>query len=137
MLKLNHTLYSMSKLLDMYHMDKLIINEHQLSHNFDDTQDSFIIETLLMGIPVNIVCQQQLGGKMKIISKGFNNVIDFFENKRPINILDLYPEIHGKFFNDLDNLYKNILLNSNILIIKTMHNSLEDLKKLDYIVKNA
>lgn len=130
MLKINNTVYSLSKLLDMYHTGKLIIDEY-------DTQDSFIIEALLMGIPVNIVCQQRLGGKMKIISKGFNNVIDFFENERPINTLGLYPEIHCKFFDDLDNLYKNILLDSNILIIRTMHDSLEYLKKLDCIVKNV
>ena len=106
MLKINRATYSIAKLLDMSHDGKLITIEND--------ESSSIVEAMLMGIPITIVCKQQLNGVLEVVYGNIKSVIDFLDNKTPLKACQFYSQFEGKFSDELDNLYINILLNTNI-----------------------
>lgn len=135
MLRFERAQYSVNKLIKMYNDNKLVI-EHNPEDDAENNSNTTMVETILVGLPITIIAKQECNGKLKVISGNIKSVIDFCNNKMSLTNCRVYPELNGKFYNDLNDLQHNCLLIHDIQVIKLMYStSDDDVQNLLNIVK--
>lgn len=110
MLRFERAQYSVSKLIKMYNDNKLVIEhnpEDDAENNYNNTA---IIEAILIGLPITIIAKQECNSKLKVISGNIKSVIDFCNNKISLADCQVYSELNGKFYNDLNEFQHNCIL---------------------------
>ncbi|MDY4787889.1 MAG: DUF262 domain-containing protein [Bacilli bacterium] len=96
-------------------------------------EKSMLIESLLMNIPIPPIYlferefneYEILDGKQRITA-----IVDFYNNKYRLEGLEIWPELNGKFYDDLSQTFKNGLNRRYItatIILKETYNKNDDL----------
>ena len=120
--------FSVSTILDYLKEDKkMFIPEFQRRYVWSDTQASRLIESLIIQCPIPVVyLNQEKDERFSVIdgNQRLTSLSRYARNLFPLKGLTAYPELEGKYFDDLDPRFQRHILNRTlrcIVILKDTH----------------
>ncbi|MEJ1973198.1 MAG: DUF262 domain-containing protein [Lacunisphaera sp.] len=120
--------FSVSTILDYLKEDKkMFIPEFQRRYVWNDTQASRLIESLIIQCPIPVVyLNQEKDERFSVIdgNQRLTSLSRYARNLFSLKGLTAYPELEGKYFDDLDPRFQRHILNRTlrcIVILKDTH----------------